>query len=42
MEGRTMKTYTVTYNVTLVHADDGFEQMRPHCSLITEPVFNLL
>lgn len=32
----------MTYNVTLVHADDGFEQMRPYCSLITEPVFNLL
>lgn len=32
----------MTYNVILVHADDGFEQMRPHCNLITEPAFNLL
>ena len=32
----------MTYNVTLVHADDGFEQMRPHCSLITESIVNLL
>lgn len=32
----------MTHQVTLLHADDGFEQMRPYCNLITEPVFNLL
>ena len=32
----------MTYQVSLMHADEVFEQMRPHSNLITEPVFDLL